>query len=138
MPWAVADRAWAAYSAQYGREQSVERLAQRGGFGWGEMDMLFPGWRDATDQWKALAAERDALRVEVREANLALRSALIWEQMGDEPGQLKWAVSGVLDERTQLQTRVADLEKLLRWMDSIGGLGLNVHQRILDALRGGK
>jgi hypothetical protein len=43
VPWPVADRAWAAYSARYGRDQSVERLAQRGGFGWGEMDLYFPG-----------------------------------------------------------------------------------------------
>lgn len=57
IPWAVAEKAWAAYSARYGRDQSVERLAQRGGFSWGEMDELFPGWRDATDAWKKLEAE---------------------------------------------------------------------------------
>ncbi|WNG57385.1 hypothetical protein F0U59_23425 [Archangium gephyra] len=50
IPWPVAERAWAAYSARYGRDQSVERLAQRGGFSWGEMDELFPGWREVTDE----------------------------------------------------------------------------------------
>ncbi|QSQ24884.1 hypothetical protein JY651_08075 [Pyxidicoccus parkwayensis] len=61
MPWEMAERAWAAYSQAYGREQSVERLAERGGYSWGEMDMFFPGWREATDAWKRLEAERDAL-----------------------------------------------------------------------------
>ena len=64
VPWAVADKAWAGYSARYGRDQSVERLAQRGGFCWGEMDTYFPGWREATDEWvklrKELAAEQAA------------------------------------------------------------------------------
>jgi len=54
VPWAVAERAWAAYSQQYSRDQSVERLAERGGFSWGEMDMYLPGWREATDAWKQL------------------------------------------------------------------------------------
>jgi hypothetical protein len=62
VPWEVADRAWAAYSALYGRGQSVERLAQRGGFSWGEMDSLFPGWRQATDEWVQLRAELATVR----------------------------------------------------------------------------
>jgi hypothetical protein len=77
VPWAVAEKAWAAYSAQYGRQQSVERLAQRGGFSWGEMDELFPGWRDATDAWKRLEA-RERVGVKMANAcyNLAQRDHL--------------------------------------------------------------
>jgi hypothetical protein len=59
VPWAVAEKAWAAYSTLYGRDQSVERMAERGGFTWGEMDELFPGWKDATDAWKKLEQERN-------------------------------------------------------------------------------
>lgn len=46
VPWSIAEAAWDVYAARYGREQSVERLAERGGFGWGEMDMFLPGWRE--------------------------------------------------------------------------------------------
>jgi hypothetical protein len=51
IPWSVAERAYAAYLARFygGRAdagaQTLERLAERGGFGPGEMDMLAPGWR---------------------------------------------------------------------------------------------
>jgi hypothetical protein len=57
----VADRAWATYSGRYGRDQSVERLAERGGFSWGEMDDLFPGWRDETCRWRELERENASL-----------------------------------------------------------------------------
>ena len=46
VPWAVAELAYAAYSARYGRDQSLERLAERGGFGHEEMDQFAPGWRE--------------------------------------------------------------------------------------------
>lgn len=46
IPWAVAERAYEAYSKQYGSGQTLERLAERGGFGVGEMDRLYPQWRD--------------------------------------------------------------------------------------------
>lgn len=45
VPWSVAERAYAAYAARYGRSQSLDRLAERGGFGHSEMDWLVPGWR---------------------------------------------------------------------------------------------
>lgn len=45
--WALAERAYSVYSGRYGTSQSLERLAQRGGFGPGELDMFVPGWRDA-------------------------------------------------------------------------------------------
>jgi hypothetical protein len=49
IPWSVAEVAYNAYSAKYGSSQSLERLAERGGFGWCEMDIFYPGWRDAVD-----------------------------------------------------------------------------------------
>lgn len=47
VPWGVAELAYAAYVARFGRSQSLERLAERGGFGHGEMDLFAPGWRDS-------------------------------------------------------------------------------------------
>lgn len=48
--WADAERAYAAYSAKYygGGEpsQTLERLAERGGFSRGEMDDFAPGWSE--------------------------------------------------------------------------------------------
>lgn len=45
VPWSIAEQAYSVYSSKYGRGQSLERLAERGGFGHGEMDMWAPeGW----------------------------------------------------------------------------------------------
>jgi hypothetical protein len=38
--WAEHLTAWSAYAARYGDGQSAERLAERGGFGWGELVVL--------------------------------------------------------------------------------------------------
>ena len=46
IPWQVHGLAWEAYAKEYGTSQSAERLAERGGFGCGEMDRFLPGWRD--------------------------------------------------------------------------------------------
>lgn len=45
IPWSLAERAYVDYSRRYGTDQSLERLAQRGGFGLKELDMFVPGWR---------------------------------------------------------------------------------------------
>lgn len=39
--WEAAEHAYRAYSARYGKDQSLERLAQRGGFGLAEFAMLY-------------------------------------------------------------------------------------------------
>ncbi|MBZ4373250.1 hypothetical protein [Corallococcus sp. AS-1-6] len=44
-PWSLAERAYADYSRRYGTDQSLERIAQRGGFESTELDMFVPGWR---------------------------------------------------------------------------------------------
>ena len=63
IPWAIAEEAYAAYVRCYGGEQTLERLAERGGFGWLEMDELLPGWRERVD----VLARRDAELREARE-----------------------------------------------------------------------
>ena len=47
VPWSVAEIAYAAYAARYGRGQSIETMAERGGFGHEEMDLYAPGWSDS-------------------------------------------------------------------------------------------
>lgn len=46
IPWSVAEKAYSVYSGMYGRSQSLECLAGRGGFGPNEMDIFNPGWRE--------------------------------------------------------------------------------------------
>lgn len=38
--WVEHEEIYAAYAKRYGRGQSAERIAERGGFGWGECVML--------------------------------------------------------------------------------------------------
>lgn len=40
IPWAVAEEAYLEYVKRYGREQSIERMAERGGFGRREVGAL--------------------------------------------------------------------------------------------------
>jgi hypothetical protein len=67
IPWWLAEEAYAVYSSRYGMEQSIERLAERGGFGAGELDMFIPGWRDRLDRVKQLEAENAELRAALAE-----------------------------------------------------------------------
>jgi len=59
IPWAIAELAYSVYSQRYGREQSLEGLAERAGFGPGEMDDFLPDWRERCD---ALAESRRELQ----------------------------------------------------------------------------
>ena len=47
IPWSVAEVAYAEYVRRFGDGQTLQRLAERGGFGDREMDMFYPGWRAA-------------------------------------------------------------------------------------------
>jgi len=38
--WTTAEKIYVMYSALYGTQQSLERLAQRGGFGWQEVEAI--------------------------------------------------------------------------------------------------
>jgi len=62
-PWSVADKAYSQYVIGCGRQQSLERLAERGGFGLEEMDRYYPGW-EKDPAWTAApapAAVREAV-----------------------------------------------------------------------------
>jgi hypothetical protein len=68
IPWSVAEKAFSVYSARYGRDQSLERMAERGGFGPGEMDLFLPGWRDEVAEITSLRAALAAVTKERDEA----------------------------------------------------------------------
>jgi hypothetical protein len=65
IPWAIADLAYSVYSSRFGRSQSLERLAERGGFHAGEMDDYLPDWRERSSALTTAQAEAAALRAEV-------------------------------------------------------------------------
>ena len=46
VPWSIAELAYSVYVRHGGGDQSLERLAERGGFGAAEMDKLLPDWRE--------------------------------------------------------------------------------------------
>lgn len=62
IPWSVAALAYTVYSNRYGRGQSLERLAERGGFGPGEMDDFLPDWRARCCRIVSLESELQRLR----------------------------------------------------------------------------
>jgi hypothetical protein len=41
IPWSLAATIYAAYSKLYGTQQSLEKLAARGGFSWREVEVIF-------------------------------------------------------------------------------------------------
>lgn len=45
IPWSIADLAYSVYLSRYGTHQTLERIAERGGFDPTEMDNLLPDWR---------------------------------------------------------------------------------------------
>jgi hypothetical protein len=61
IPWSVAELAYSVYSGKYGRSQSLETLAERGGFGPGEMDEFLPDWRERCDEIMRLKVALDKL-----------------------------------------------------------------------------
>ena len=44
IPWSVAEKVYEGYVIRYGTKQTLERIAERGGFGKNELDMFLPCW----------------------------------------------------------------------------------------------
>lgn len=58
IPWSVAELAYPVYVNEYaGGGQSLERVAERGGFGPNEMDLFLPDWRERCSEISSLRAE---------------------------------------------------------------------------------
>ncbi len=54
VPWKLAECAYEVYSHIYGTDQSLERLAERGGFGWVELTVFLSARRYPKKSWKAV------------------------------------------------------------------------------------
>lgn len=67
IPWSIAELAYSVYSGEYGRSQTLERLAERGGFGPGEMDVFLPDWREMCSEITRLKTENVELRRQLEE-----------------------------------------------------------------------
>ncbi len=52
VPLYIAELAYSIYVRRGGGDQSLERLAERGGFGAGEMDDLLPDWRERVEAYR--------------------------------------------------------------------------------------
>jgi hypothetical protein len=67
IPWSVAEIAYGEYSRRYGSSQTLERLAERGGFGWCEMDTFHPAWRNEVSELSSLRTELEQAQRRVME-----------------------------------------------------------------------
>lgn len=84
IPWEVADLAYSVYSNLYGRDQSLERMAERGGFGAKEMDELLPDWRERCDLIVKLREENEHLEMVVASKQEFLgKKVWVAERSGD-------------------------------------------------------
>lgn len=73
IPWSLAEEAYLVYDSRYGGGgQSLERVAERGGFGASEMDLFRPGWRPVAQELDQLRAQLAAEKAD----NEALTDAL--------------------------------------------------------------
>jgi hypothetical protein len=61
IPWEIAEILYAGYASVYGTGQSIERMSERGGFGWGEISSLMkePGRSKVAQAMRAKARELD-------------------------------------------------------------------------------
>lgn len=65
IPWSVAELAYSVYAGKFGKFQSLERLAERGGFGPDEMDEFVPDWRERCSELSALQAKLDEAKLKL-------------------------------------------------------------------------
>lgn len=68
IPWSIAEKAYGVYSQRHGDRQTLERLAERAGFSWGEMDDLYPAWRKECDELTILRTQLAAAEKRADEA----------------------------------------------------------------------
>ncbi|QSQ19291.1 hypothetical protein JY651_28590 [Pyxidicoccus parkwayensis] len=73
--------------------------------------MFFPGWREATDMWKRLEAERDALQARLDAVGTAVQLAAEEEKLARN--SLREQVRHLDEENARLQSKVLELEAAL-------------------------
>jgi DNA repair ATPase RecN len=81
IPWSVAELAYSGYSAQHGTSQTLERLAERGGFGASEMDEYVPDWRERCNEITMLQSQLQTLTARLEAADKSI--ACYQQHLGD-------------------------------------------------------
>lgn len=69
IPWSVAEKAYGVYASRYGKSQTLEHLADRGGFGPGEMDMFHPTWLEEVSEITNLNSTIEILVIALKQAH---------------------------------------------------------------------
>lgn len=110
--WELAEEAYLVYSKRFGHEQSLKRLAERGGFAPEELDQFRPGWRPIE---QALAA-KDAQASELRQA-IGLLTTLVPDMQMDVEHPLEMAGRIVAQFQTK-DAQIADLHNTLTQRDA--------------------
>lgn len=118
IPWSVAELAYSVYAGRYGKDQSLKRLAERGGFGPNEMDHFLPDWRERCDQLIVLRSERYSLAKQIQEVLTLLEGEdasertlmdAVRELLSDHEQRGEFLLKAEA-ERDSLRERVAELE----------------------------
>ena len=95
IPWRVAELAYSVYVARWGGSQSLERLAQRGGFHPGEMDEFLLNWRELAEDARVAKAVRDQMEADCKAVcgrcaagdDLQFKDYLGWYHLLTPPGR---------------------------------------------------
>jgi hypothetical protein len=90
IPWSVAEKAYSVYQARYGG-QSLERVAERGGWYAKELDDLFPGWREESSEITALREGLAAAEAREREADFEI--TVLRRALGEDSDELQREVT---------------------------------------------
>lgn len=76
IPWEIAELAYSVYVNDHsGGNQSIEKVAERGGFGPEEMDLFLPDWRERCDTIMMLK-----LKIVSLETELATQGSEQWHK----------------------------------------------------------
>lgn len=109
--WETAELAYSVYSGMYGRGQSLERLAERGGFGPSEMDTFLPDWRTRESllaQWQ--------LKCHAAESQLTAIRSLLTPLLGTEVCTVMTRAEKAEAENAKLRADLAEaVEALARY-----------------------
>lgn len=82
--WSLAERAYATYAESYGTDQSLERLAQRGGFGLQEFACLFAG-HEPRAKHEECVAKADAVGRSIAELRQRAERGQDWQPIATAP-----------------------------------------------------
>lgn len=107
IPWSIAELAYSTYAKMYGRGQTMERLAERGGFYPSELDGYLPDWRERCSEITQLRAEQNNLRAAI--ATPEVYAGVITKILEAERDHLAKLVQERNGEIKRLQDKVAEL-----------------------------